>query len=269
MRASRDLFKTHNCPFCPEVFQSRPSLGSHIRMKHFETGCHDARPSTSKQWCDAERAPTTKRYKCHLCAKQFKDRATRRQHCGNVHTANREERSRKRKVYLCERCSKTFDSKDRLTRHVSKHSGSVSLSCHLCRAVFSQKEYLTRHLQTHHVEKLFRCPHCAKRFLLKAEMRTHVRTHKDVQKYACNYCPAKFLARGRLQKHVTRHTGIKLSACPKCPLRFARTKDLERHYSMQHPEKHQFTCAACSEVFTQANLLQVHIEAAHQDKPPQ
>ena len=80
------------------------------------------------------------------------------------------------KKYVCIECNRSFQRKDKLTRHVQcVHEKLKPHPCTLCEQSFSRKDKLKRHFSSIHMkEKPFLCNHCNFATNRKDRIKTHV-----------------------------------------------------------------------------------------------
>ena len=87
--------------------------------------------------------------------------------------------------YVCFECNKSFQRKDKLTRHVNcVHEKLKPFPCNLCDQFFSRKDKLKRHFSTIHMkERPFICNHCSFQCNRRDRIKQHVTavhsTHPD------------------------------------------------------------------------------------------
>lgn len=68
-------------------------------------------------------------------------------------------------VYECNICSKSFNRKPNLTRHVLSHN--CTYKCDICHKQYRRKDYLQGHMKKQHKENCgikFKCKHCDQEF---------------------------------------------------------------------------------------------------------
>ena len=87
-----------------------------------------------------------------------------------------------RKLYPCDRCSKSFYSQYCLTRHASIHEEKKLYQCSRCPRSFDRKNSLAVHMSRHKEEgRLYPCPLCFKIFTQKGYLSKHMNTHKKTK----------------------------------------------------------------------------------------
>nr|CAH7736040.1 unnamed protein product [Callosobruchus chinensis] len=68
------------------------------------------------------------------------------------------------KMFSCDRCGRSYGSKQQLTQHMSSHLLKKKFLCNLCGERFYQKNGLSRHMILHTYGRRYQCPYCAKLF---------------------------------------------------------------------------------------------------------
>ncbi|PIO24310.1 hypothetical protein AB205_0033250, partial [Aquarana catesbeiana] len=109
------------------------------------------------------------------------------------------------KMYKCHVCAKVFKQKHPLITHLRIHSGERPFSCQECGKNFIQKQHLTKHLRLHSGERPFSCQHCGKQFNIKHNLVTHQRTHTGERPFSCPDCGKTFNRQGILNVHRRTH----------------------------------------------------------------
>ena len=136
-------------------------------------------------------------------------------------------------TYVCPHCSRGYDSKRALTRHLKDmHSGKYE--CSLCSASFPTVFNLTRHVKNLHEPegKGHKCPKCARTYKYKHNMRVHLNSvhSEDAEgaRNACSQCSKSYTYKATLQMHLREVHGL-LYECERCGKRFAHLKSLRAH----------------------------------------
>ena len=114
------------------------------------------------------------------------------------------------KPFQCDICSKTFRSRQELTRHIRVHTGEKPFSCSVCKKQFTLLGNLKRHKFIHSEHKPFQCRFCSKGFTLKSRLMGHIASHTEENPFSCNICKKRFSKSVNLRKHELTHAGSKL-----------------------------------------------------------
>ncbi|XP_076828850.1 uncharacterized protein LOC143475026 [Brachyhypopomus gauderio] len=112
------------------------------------------------------------------------------------------------------------------------HPGSAprhTYTCTICSKNFQRRKILRRHLRFHTGEKPYSCPDCGKTFALRKSLRRHERFHSGERPHVCTHCSKSFRLRDNLKAHLRFHTGEKPFKCTLCSKGFRIHKNLEKH----------------------------------------
>lgn len=128
-----------------------------------------------------------------------------------------------------------FSSKQKVLRHIQKHSGYKPHVCSVCQERFAEATSLQQHMRRHTHEKPYVCdfPGCGKAFSIPGGLRIHKRAHSGERPFKCPEpgCDRAFAESSNLAKHMRIHTGLKPFHCthPGCGKSFGRKDQLLRH----------------------------------------
>jgi len=109
-------------------------------------------------------------YQCEICDMLFKSIELLSDHQKTLHDNNRQ--------FACRYCSKRFNDKYNMRKHVLIHVGEKRHKCQFCDKAFLRKDHLRSHLQTHYNRK-FGCKVCGKSFKTIELYQRHAKTHKN------------------------------------------------------------------------------------------
>ncbi|CAK8695526.1 unnamed protein product [Clavelina lepadiformis] len=92
----------------------------------------------------------------------------------------------RKQTYPCSECSKTFQQKCRLTRHMRTHTGIRPFKCVVCGKAFGRQDTLTRHKLVHLSKEDYSNPFFAKVYGSRMLLNEDMQTHGDATKVALN-----------------------------------------------------------------------------------
>jgi len=207
MRVDHGIEKTpdsrmfHMCPDCGKQFSTKSSMENH-QIKHSDD----------------------KNFVCMECGKQFKRKESlhfhMKKHAGieDCH---------------CDQCPAKYVSLSALAAHkLAKHTDPAdkeAFLCNFCGQSFNKKEYLKKHVTKHTGEKPYQCKECDKSFRSHGVYRNHLRVHRGIKDYKCSHCDKMFMQRQHLVVHERRHTGDKRHKCDECGKAFIEPATLRNH----------------------------------------
>ncbi|XP_053683906.1 zinc finger protein Xfin-like [Sabethes cyaneus] len=221
---SKDLFEKHlikahptfmllyKCPLCVKPIRYRRQ---HMRVHH-----------------DVEYDPKEHRYqtryKCHCCAKLFKQKSSLTTH-------------QTIRAFQCSRCMLRFKTKKLLTAHSRKHRANRTIRCPDCGLDFGYPARLEEH-----------------------RLRFHSSTSTEILKlHNCPYCPKVFMSLSNRERHITtNHPQNDFQVrCGHCTLPKTDSTSLRKHYRSNHPnERVTFKCHACDKVYLNLSSYKDHLK---------
>lgn len=134
--------------------------------------------------------------------------------------------------YPCSKCTRTFQTKYAMHRHLKTHTENNNLICQICKRAFSRRTDVKRHMTLHTGEKPFKCVVCNASFTQSGTLAQHLRKHNNVKEkpvkkcrrleerpHLCSLCGKSFKDSYSLTIHIRRHTGDKPYHCKVCNMR--------------------------------------------------
>ncbi|XP_062558683.1 zinc finger protein 391-like [Armigeres subalbatus] len=140
-----------------------------------------------------------------------------------------DEPSKATEGYECNVCSKRFDERRKLARHMESHS-QCRLKCEQCGIFLKSRSSLNSHRQRHQQGKRFECGVCQKRFAGAKDLKTHQKVHDEqAERFTCDQCGKDFGRIYTLLDHQRLHSGKEVFSCNKCGIVFPKRRNLLLH----------------------------------------
>ena len=147
----------------------------------------------------------------------------------------------------CNTCGNTFQTRNKLGRHMLCHTG---FRCNVCSKGFRMLSLLKRHLETNHIEEMQDQYFTSENETLTEDTHENEETQSDVAKsrpipdsmlehnFECKTCGKMFKTKAKLSRHSLCHTNFKCSICSKG---FRLSSLLQRHMSTLHMDTIQMS----------------------------
>lgn len=231
-------------------------------------GCNKSYLKMSKL-IEHSRSHTNNRpFVCGLCDKSFLRNGHLTRHMSTSHINEKE--------FHCsfDGCTKKFNLKHHLNRHLKVHENPTPYSCNVCNESFKLKSQLNNHSVLHNPEPLalttkqflkkkeYKCPACPLTFDKWSNLTTHKLDHRINEKsFSCDFCEKTFFTYPGRQMHQRIIHGIqdakehKCSFCCKC---FSKKNSLDKHQSIVHFGIKAYSCDTCSKNFSYKHTLEKH-----------
>ncbi len=203
------------CPKCPKTFSKIYNLKRHfpVHTGHF------------KFWCDT-------------CQRGFTQKALHEDHM----------RKHEGRLYKCEYCIKSYQTRTSLYRHLPEHTGKYPHYCLTCGAGFVVREELKLHENKHRgLSTKIQCPKCPKTFTKQRNLKRHSSFHTGLFRFLCNVCQKGFNEKATYTHHMRKHND-KLLSCRSCSKSFQSSFAFQQHLKthrgnlVSHGEMRQKTC---------------------------
>ncbi|XP_026769497.3 zinc finger protein 1035 [Pangasianodon hypophthalmus] len=201
----------------------------------------------------------------------------------------------------CPHCSKRFQYRSYLLRHLQSHLGKKQFACKHCGQKYGNQNSCQQHevlcdgvLRQHEAKQLneseetrvmpdsaaslkectviigengeqLKCNFCTKTFTKPRYLRRHILTHTEVKPYRCKTCENCFSRYDHLKHHQTRCRGKKqqLEVHPE-----QITLDHVGSQAKRQPQSDVFECSTCSKKFSTNSNLTRHISMLHSTFKP-
>lgn len=280
--------KVHQCEICQSSFSRLKNLKEHLKKIHnlFFKCTYCTLTFASKELLSKHQSENcgNKGLKCIVCGKIFAKRYNMLRHMAMIHS-NEEK-------FECEKCNKTFKTKDGLKRHVNTHlttykctecrqefllyiemvrhkaaahkKEQLLLICSICRKQFPSHHRLFVHLRTHSAEKPYECCICQKRYKSNESLKHHKLSHLRSKSHLCDVCGKDFIHKTSLVIHKKSHNKGRYAKCQYCNKVLASQEGLHSHMVAFHSSHVDFKnrtyhhCKECSKIFTDKHRFLKH-----------
>nr|XP_033780116.1 zinc finger protein 300-like [Geotrypetes seraphini] len=179
---------------------------------------------------------------------------------------NEQENNKRRELYICSECGKSFNTQSNLIAHVSVHTGVKPFKCSQCEKSFTRNANLQKHERSHTGERPYKCTECGKGFNQSSHLIIHHRTHTGKKPYKCAECGKSFSQSSHLVTHQRTHTGTRPYKCTECERSFCSGANLVQHLRI-HTGERPYQCAGCEKSFSKSSTLTEHQRIHTGEKP--
>ncbi|XP_055705860.1 zinc finger protein 182-like [Phlebotomus papatasi] len=169
-------------------------------------------------------------------------------------------------MFMCDICSKRFNSKRGMQLHMVRHIKKEAISCQYCQEKVSSKYQLKKHIKDKHRNDTVKkkkyetsCNICMKVFSLPHYLQRHMLRHSDKKEIICEICGKPFKNIQTLFNHKKLHTGEKPFKCdfPNCGRTFRDSSSITVHKRC-HLDERPFPCNYCGKCFRDKGTLRIH-----------
>ena len=177
--------------------RARNLVGNQSRKrKHSDTT--DVGVETPKVQATQENSSPAKpirKIKCQLCKQKFLTLLELQNHHSTDHS-----------IVKCDKCSKCFNSKEALAKHMQQHAAYPWI-CDSCSKGFQYESRMLQHQTVHASEARYYCPEngCSKKFKNTGDYNRHIKTHDSDLWYTCDYCTYRNKDKRNRDSHVRTH----------------------------------------------------------------
>lgn len=249
---TKEKQKDLRCENCSEKFDDENGLEKHIDIH----SCHSY-------------------LKCELCRATFSSKKSLRRHytTSNHMTKTRdfkiegESSATKIRLYVCDRCPKSYSRSDHLKAHYRSHrGGNEQYQCDICLKFYNLKSVLKDHILNHLGASKALCSFCGKSFSSIANLKQHLLRHTQTKTFQCTSCSKSFISKGELISHLRTHTGARPFVCNVCGKAFTMSYSLRKH-KRSHTGERPYICSYCNKGFKILETLKIHTRIHTGEKP--
>ena len=177
------------------------------------------------------------------------------------------ERTLKRRLlYSCAYCSKSYFSFLNLYSHVIKVHDVDHFECSDCGKVFSKKKFLQDHKLQEHEDSEFICVTCKKKFKSEFGLTGHLE-FGEFCSHLCQWCLKTFKRKNDLEKHqkICQSEGQPGGSCLICYKSFELQFDLEWHRKKMTniDGSYKYVCEICEQIFCDLSAKLDHVHGKH------
>ena len=193
---------------------------------------------------------------CRDCNLTFNSHLLLIEHTESNHVAN-----------ICSYCGFTTTFKNKLDRHMVKHTKEKAFICDMCGKQYSQKQNLRDHISRYHNEEdnsnryPYSCEHCKRMY----RNQTNLYKHMETTDLKCDICEEVLPCTGVLFRHKKNHASC---SCEYCDKIFQSKSALQIHVNIKHKDK-GLQCSMCPKKFLFPSYLKLHFANAHSKNTPQ
>ena len=196
----------------------------------------------------------------------FKDEECARKFLEIKKIKYKERTLRRRLLFSCSHCSKSYFSFVRLYSHVTKDHDGDHFECSDCGKVFSKKKDMEAHKLQKHQDSEFICVTCKKKFKFEFGLLSHLK-FGEYCSHQCPWCLKTFTRKNKLEKHknVCQSVGQPGGSCSICSKSFELQNDLELHRKeiTDIDGSYKFACGYCERIFCNISARVDHFLDEH------
>ncbi|KAH8253798.1 hypothetical protein KR032_006962 [Drosophila birchii] len=207
---------------------------------------------------------------CSHCSRVFQDSRSLELHEQTHANPDVKTEPKEKRVYPCEKCSKTFTTKAAIEYHfVSKHvpKSEFKFSCPECNKKIPTARKLKQHMRyMHDPETAIICDKCGKTLRTQTNLKKHHELeHSEAPRpkpdpVQCEICGTWLSHLSGLKQHMntvheppgTEHR------CPICNKTSTNSRALKRHIYHNHQCERKFKCGMCEKAFKRPQDLREH-----------
>ncbi|XP_031636715.1 zinc finger and BTB domain-containing protein 16-like [Contarinia nasturtii] len=150
---------------------------------------------------------------------------------------------RSEEQFSCNKCTRVFDSLERLRRHVREHHQFSCIYCPIdaVKSFETEKGLSSHHGRCHPSLFPYKCSICPRSFKRKDDLCQHKQTnHIRGNEVKCDFCPKKLMSVYEKDNHIKKHHSDRRYHCFLCTeYRTTSATNLKRHTKEKHPGQQQ------------------------------
>ena len=152
-------------------------------------------PTTRADQENTPPANPSRKIKCQLCKQKFLTLVELQNHHSTDHS-----------IVKCNTCSKCFNSKEALSKHMQQHT-AYQWICDSCGKGFQYESRMLQHQAIHESESRHHCSRsdCNKKFKNIGDYNRHMKTYDSGNWYTCSYCTYRNKDKRNRDSHLRTH----------------------------------------------------------------
>lgn len=185
------------CGHCPSTFTRQDNLKR-----------HEARLHSSVE------------FRCDICQHRPKNAEAMNRHI-EFHSG--------KQALKCDICAKVLTTKNGLKHHRAAHTGDGrTVACEKCTKTYGSKQALSLHVLADHEHFRYACE-CGKVFVYEKNLTAHEVVCGKKSAYMCHFCGKRLKTKTTLKKHELSHVEKNTWVCPKCGKKFQTKSGHYKH----------------------------------------
>jgi stress-induced morphogen len=199
-----------------------------------------------------------KRFQCTLCSKKYQSKLGLERHVKIIHE--------EKKPYECSICPYKTGYKHQFMNHISAvHEGNKPYECTMCDFKSGYQQKLNQHISiVHDGKKSYKCSVCTFEAEYNIKLKIHFsEVHEGKNLHQCSKCNESFKVKDQLLKHTAFvHESGKFK-CNSCDAQFSFKNLLKEHNVEIHGKVRTSRCSICRLAFATKPLLKQHKKFVH------
>ncbi|VDI56361.1 Hypothetical predicted protein [Mytilus galloprovincialis] len=201
----------YKCKYCNKGFSRLVKLKNHVLKDHPDERnrckiCHKIFGSyhilrrhvkKTKHYTlkVVEKTKTKKVILCEYCGGKFYKWTSLNYHIKHYHSGDKDRKPRE-----CVLCGKVFVT---VAEFASHRKNDHSTQCKICLKTFCDVLHLERHHKLKHLQRNFKCPKCWRTYAFEYMLKMHIKfIHEDYKPYSCDICNYKCYMKNAITSHM-------------------------------------------------------------------